>query len=67
MGTKFGARFCLFTTIIQFRKTKIFASFFVIVQYETYADRFVRLCEINYLMSVFMSFKTSLIQKVKYV
>jgi len=52
---------------IQFPRTKIYSPFFVIVQYETYADHFVRLCEIYYLMSVFTSFKMLLIRKVKYV
>jgi len=33
--------------------------------YETYADRFVRLCLIKYFMCVFTSPKTLLIRKVK--
>jgi len=35
--------------------------------YKTYADHFVLLCEIKYLMFVFTSFKTSLIRKVKLI
>jgi len=35
--------------------------------YVTYADRFVCLCEVKYLMFVCTSFRTSLIQKVKWI
>jgi len=35
--------------------------FLQLCNYETYADRFVCLCEIKYLMSAFTSFKTSLL------
>jgi len=63
--TKFSAQFCLFTvptaTAAQFPTTKIFAVFSLSYNYETYADGFVRLCEIKYLMFVF----TLLIPKVK--
>jgi len=66
-STKFGTRFRLFTTIHSVSENDNIRHFFVIVQYETYADRFVRLVEMNYLMFVFMSFKTSLIRKVNYL
>jgi len=58
---KFGARFHLFTTIHSVAENENIRHFSLSCNYETYADRFVRLCEIQYLMSAFTSFKTSLL------
>jgi len=58
---KFGARFHLFTTIHSVAENENIRHFSFSCNYETYADRFVRLCEIKYLMSAFTSFKTSLL------
>jgi len=62
---RFVARFRLFTTIHSVFENENVRHFSLSYNYETYADRFVRLCEIKYLMLVFMSFTTSLIRKVK--
>jgi len=65
--TKFVARFRLFATIYSVSENENIRHFSLSCNYETYANRFVRLCVIKYLMSVFMSFKTSLIRKVKWL
>jgi len=54
--TKFGTRFCLFTTIQSVSKNENIRHFSLSYNYETYADRFVSLCEIKYLIFVFTSF-----------
>jgi len=61
--TKFGARFRPFTTIYSVFENENIRHFSLSCNYETYADRFIRLCEIKYLMSAFTfsSFKMSLI------
>jgi len=45
----FGARFRLFTTIHSVSENEIIRHFSLSHNYETYADRFVRLCVIKYL------------------
>jgi len=59
--TKFDARFHLFTTIHSVAENENICHFSLSCNYETYADRFVRLCAIKYLMSSFTSFKKSLL------
>jgi len=63
--TKFSTQFRLFATIHSVSENENIRHFSLPCNYETYADRFVRLCEIKYLMSAFTSFKMSLIRKVK--
>jgi len=58
-------QFCLVTTIHSVSENENIRHFSLSYNHETYADRFVRLCEIKYLMIVFTSFKTLLIRKVK--
>ena len=53
--TKFGERFHLFTAIHSVAENENIRHFSLSCNYETYADRFVRLCEIKYLISVFTS------------
>jgi len=59
--TNLGARFRLFTTIHSVAENENIRHFSLSCNYETYADRFLHLCEIKYLMSAFTSFKTSLL------
>jgi len=63
--TKFGTRFRLFITIHSVSENENIHNLSLSCNYETYADRFVRLCEIKYFMSAFTSIKTLLIRKVK--
>jgi len=53
--TKFGARFHLFTTIHSVSENENICHFSLRYNYEIYADRFVCLREIKYLMFVLTS------------